>query len=69
MKKEVIIQFAKQQGYDNVLYIGKWRGYDVYEPTFEGSGPHFVGPPLVILVRGRSIRMSTVEESYEQINS
>lgn len=69
MKKEVIIQFAKQQGYDNVLYVGKWRGYDVYEPTFEGSETCFVGPPLVILVRGRSIRMSTVEESYEQINS
>ena len=69
MKKEDITQFAKKQGYDNVLYIGKWRGYDVYEPTFKGSGPHFVGPPLVILVRGRSIRMSTVEEAYKQLNS
>ena len=69
MKKEDITQFAKKQGYDNVLYIGKWRDYDVYEPTFEGSGPHFVGPPLVILVRGRSIRMSTVEEAYKQLNS
>lgn len=69
MKKEDITQFAKKQGYDNVLYIGKWRGYDVYEPTFEDSGPHFVGPPLVILVRGRSIRMSTVKEAYKQINS
>ena len=29
MKKEDITQFAKKQGYDNVLYIGKWRGYDV----------------------------------------
>ncbi|NLY32120.1 MAG: hypothetical protein GX065_04910 [Firmicutes bacterium] len=69
MKRKDIILFAKQQGYDNVLYIGKWRGYDVYEPTFEGTGPHFVGPPLVILVKGQSIRMSTVEESYEQLNS
>ncbi len=69
MKKKDITQFAKKYGYDKVFYLGKWRGYDVYEPTFEGPGPYFVGPPLVILVRGQSIRMSTVEEAYEQINS
>ena len=69
MKRDKIKAYAKKMGYDDALYIGKWRGYDVYEPTFEGSGPHFVGPPLVILVRGRSIRMSTVEEAYKQLNS
>ncbi len=42
---------------------------DIVNETFEGTGPHFVGPPLVILVKGQSIRMSTVEESYEQLNS
>ncbi|HPZ43667.1 MAG TPA: hypothetical protein PL078_06635 [Bacillota bacterium] len=69
MTKETVIRFAKEQGYDNALYIGKWKGYDVYEPTLEGSGTFFVGPPLVILVKGQNIRMSTVEESYEQLNS
>lgn len=38
MTKETVIRFAKEQGYDNALYIGKWKGYDVYEPTLEGSG-------------------------------
>lgn len=71
MSKEKIIAFAKKQGYDGVSPLGKWRGYDAYEPTFEGTSedtPAFVGPPLMILVKGKEIRMSTVEEAYAQID-
>lgn len=70
MSKEKIIAFAKEQGYDGISPLGKWRGYDAYEPTFNGSDedtPAIVGPPLMILVKGKEIRMSTVEEAYEQI--
>lgn len=70
MSKEKIIAFAKKQGYDGISPLGKWRGYDAYEPTFKGTGeePAFVGPPLMILVKGNEIRMSTVEEAYAQID-
>lgn len=65
-----IIQFAKSNGYDGAIPLGKWRGYDAYEPTFEGADEEavaHVGPPLMILAKGDEIRMSTVEEAYEQI--
>lgn len=70
MSNEKIIAFAKKQGYDGISPLGKWRGYDAYEPTFKGTDeePAFVGPPLMILVKGNEIRMSTVEEAYAQID-
>lgn len=70
MKKEKIVAFAKENGYDGALPLGKWKEYDAYEPTFDDTSEEnlaFVGPPLMILVKGEEIRMSTVEEAFEQI--
>lgn len=67
MDRSKVVQFAKAQGYDDVLYIGKWRGYSAYEPVFAGGETHFVGPPLLVLVKGDAIRMSTVEEAFQQL--
>lgn len=71
MSKNKVIAFAKKQGYDGVSPLGKWREYDAYEPTFEGTNedtPAFVGPPLMILVKENEIRMSTVEEAFQQMD-
>lgn len=67
MKHDEIVGFAKEQGYDDVLRIGKWKDYEVYEPVFNGDDVSFVGVPLIILVKDKMIRMSTVEESFEQL--
>lgn len=68
MKIGKIRAFAKKQGYDDVLYLNKWRGYDVYEPIFNNDEVHIIGVPLVILVKDNIIRMSTVEEAFQQLN-
>lgn len=68
MKIEKVKDFAKQQGYDDVFSIGKWKGFDAYEPVFNGEEPSFIGVPLLILVKGDSIRMSTVDEAFEQLD-
>ena len=68
MKIKQVKDFAKQQGYDDVLSIGKWKGFDAYEPVFNGEEPSFIGVPLLILVKGDSIRMSTVDEAFEQLD-
>ena len=65
-----IIAFAKANGYDGAIPLGKWRGYDAYEPTFDGADEDSVvcvGPPLMILAKGDEIRMSTAEEAFAQI--
>lgn len=71
MSKKEIVAFAKKQGYDGVAPLGKWREYDAYEPILKGAteeNPAFVGAPLMILVKGKEIRMSTIEEAYEQMD-
>jgi hypothetical protein len=60
-------EFAREQGYDDAISLGKWRGFDAYEPVFDGDVA-YVGPPLMILVKGETIRMSTPEEGYQQID-
>ena len=70
MSMDKIIAFAKKEGYDGVEPLGKWREYDCYEPFFDGSTedePAIVGPPLIILVIGNEIRMSTEEEAFQQM--
>ncbi len=69
--KEQIIEFAKSQGYDGVKPLGQWRGYDAYEPTFNGSSecsPAMIGPPLLILADRDGVRMSTVDEAFAHID-
>ena len=64
-----IVSFAKEHGYDDVIYIGKWKDYDVYEPVNEQEDIAYTGVPLVILSQGEVVRMSTVDEAYEQIEN
>lgn len=69
VKREKNLQFAKQNGYNDVIYLAKWRGFDCYEPVFSDSGEFsIIGLPLMIMVKGETIRMSTPEESLQQID-
>lgn len=70
MNLQNIIEFAKLQGYDDIAPLGKWRGYDCYEPIFAASDedcPAATGLPLLILVKDGTIRMSTEEEAFAQM--
>ncbi len=68
MKIEDIKQFATQQGYSDVTYLGQWEGFDIYEPLFgDPDEPVFVGLPFTIMVKGDTIRMSTPKEAMEQL--
>lgn len=68
MTLEEVIRFAKEQGYDSAVPLDPWRGFDVYEPVFEGEGVPRVGLPLVILVKGNAVRMSTPKEAFALID-
>lgn len=67
MNETEIRKFAISQGYIGVLPLGKWNGYDAYEPIMTEEGVGITGPPLMILVKEDSIRMSTVEEAFQQL--
>ena len=42
-----------------------WKGYEVYEPVY--NKPIEIGAPLVVLVKGDEVRLSTPEESFEYL--
>ena len=67
MVDERILEFAKSLGYDGAEYKGKWKGYDVYEPTMEE--PASIGKPEFILNRGEDIFLTTEKEAFEYIDS
>ena len=70
MDKREITEFAQKNGYDDAIYLGKWRDYETYEPIIEGpseESPVVTGPPLIILVYEDTIRMSTPEEGHTHI--
>ena len=62
---EEIVIFAKSQGYESVEYSGKWGNYEVYEPIYNKEYIACIGLPLIILVKGVNIRMSTQEEAFK----
>lgn len=63
-----VITFAQQQGYDSAIYLEKWRKYKVYEPVFNNEGVNIVGLPLMILVDGNKIRMTTADEAFAYLD-
>lgn len=69
MKLEKIIEFAKKHGYSGAEYSTDWKGYEVYEPYFDGEETRYVGLPYIILVKGDKIRLSTPDESFEFIDN
>lgn len=50
------IEMAQKSIYDSARYLGKWKGFDVYEPVFEDDEVHFVGQPEFILAKNGSMR-------------
>jgi len=65
---ERILDFAQEHGYDSVVRVGKWRGYDIYEPVFDNDKVNIVGIPLMIIADGDNIRMTTVDEAFEYLD-
>lgn len=66
MRKERVLKLAKEQGYSNVVKSDDWRGYEVWE-TWTSDGAK-IGLPLVILVKGGKIRMSTPDEAFARLD-
>lgn len=63
-----IIEFAKKRGYESVEYLKDWHGFRCYEPVYRMDNPvSYIGLPLVILVKGNEIRMSTADEAMSML--
>lgn len=68
MSIKKIIEFAEKNGYVDAVYLNEWRGYSCYEPILSDKGISHVGLPLIIMVQGEEIRMSTPEEAIKHLD-
>ena len=59
-------QFAIKQGYNDIKKLENWNGYEVYEPIMGEDA--IIGIPLVIMVKGNNIRMSSIEEAFRYMD-
>lgn len=63
MELKKIKKFAIDNGYDDVEFLGRWEGFEVYYPFFNDDESHIIGLPLKILVKDDDIRISEPDES------
>lgn len=68
MDMKQVIAFAKKNGYETAEKVNDWNGYECYEPMMDSKKETAVGPPLLILVKGETIRMSTPDEAFQQMD-
>jgi hypothetical protein len=68
MSDAKVIEFARKHGYDTAQKLDPWNGFEVYEPIIAGDEIAIVGLPLLILVKGNKIRMSTGDEALRHLD-
>jgi len=66
---QAVVEFAKENGYDNAKYLGEWNTYTVFEPIFNDKEDHFIGYPLSILVKDNNIRFTTEKECFDVLEA
>ena len=60
-------KMAQQSIYNSVKYLGKWKDYDVFEPTFNDDEIHFIGFPQFILYNEKGYRWTNNNEESSAI--
>lgn len=59
-----IQEYAKREGFDYAEDTGViWNGYRVY--SLDYAEPHFVGEPMVALVKNHEIRTNAPDETWD----
>lgn len=59
------MELAKSSIYDGVQHLGKWNGYEVFDPIFDDDEPRFIGLPQFILEKDNKFRWSQGDEWQE----
>lgn len=67
MKQQEILKFARKSIFDTVKRLGKWNGYEVWEPGFSDGQPRYIGFPQFILVKGDFARWTKDWKESQQI--
>lgn len=53
------------KNYENVIYKGRWHGYEIYTAVCSADVGKLVGLPAYILVKDNDVRWATTKETYQ----
>lgn len=56
-------KMARKAGFHDVKRVGKWNGYEVFEPIFTDGNTHLIGFPQYILHKDGKLRWT---ENHEE---
>lgn len=59
---------AQESIYDDAQYVGRWNGFEVYEPIFNDDEVRFTGLPQYILAKGGTLRWTHDTEGLDVLH-
>lgn len=65
---ENVKNWAKDLGYDDVVFLKKWKEYDLYAPKFDGKSV-YTGTPIYFLEKNNMVRYATNDETWKIFDS
>ena len=68
MTEDDVLAFVKRYGYTRVTREADWKGYEAWFPSV-GGPEAVVGLPLPVLVRGGRMRLVSVDECFDWLDS
>lgn len=68
MDTSLIKSFAKERGFEDVEFLGRWKNFDVYSGVVsEEDSDAAIGLPYYILADGQNIMESEYPKEYHEI--
>ncbi len=55
MDNDIVLEFAKKEGYATVNYLGKYKEFDLYKPLYENPNVA-TGLPVYIIVKDDKLK-------------
>ena len=69
-RRLAVLTYAKEHGYVDVEYRGKWNGFDVWHLVFTRDKKiRYIGVPTYVLDDGKSLRIADNDESFAIMDS
>ena len=62
------INFAQKSIYHSAEHIGRWKGFEVFKPTFNDDTFRAIGLPRKILIKNNDIRYSLPDETFDMLD-
>lgn len=65
---EGVKKWAQDLGYDDIVFLKKWKEYNIYAPKFRDKSV-YTGTPTYFLEKNNEVRNASEDEKWEIFDS